>query len=1436
MNQNRYRLVFNAHRGLLMAVAETSHRQGKCASGEGGAGNVSVPLTQGGGLLKGWRMSLALALALMQAQDLPITPAGPAGVRPILDAAANGVPIVHIAPPSVGGVSHNQFKDFNVNKNGLILNNSNSNVQTQLGGWITANPQLGITPARIILNEVVGTNASQLRGTMEVAGRRADIVIANPNGLLCDACGFINTNRVTLTTGTPQFEQGRLHSLNVSQGVITIGQSGLNGSQLSQLDLLARGLVLEGEVWAQSLNSITGANQVLYGTLQSTSLGGSGEAPRFAVDIKSLGGMYANQVYLVATEQGLGVNSTGRIAALTGTLQLSSNGDITLKDSYAKQDLSITGSKQVSLAGQTQSEAALNVQAAGKLDQSGTVSTIGTGALLLKAASLNNTGSIIQQGLGQLTLDIAGEALNSGSVYSAANVSFTAGQWQDQGGLWQAQGKLDLKAGKTNLADTHLSSGVDTLLNLASLNADRTVLNSLSKLDVNIAGPLTVANSQWQSQQSSKISASDISLDHSQLISQGGLSIQANNLLASQSKLASKDLLSAEVGDLISSTGGDWLSEQKLQLNAGRIINSGNMQSLDVSLQSKGLLDNSGGTVQSQQQLQINSQALVNKQGSLLAGKELTLHSSSLNNEQGKIASIAAKTTIDTGVLSNTSGLISAATGLQVQSLALSNQAGEISSAANLNIDAQDLSNLGGAILAQDKMQLKTAALDNVQGRIIAQHDLQLNTQALTNTQGTLASADGALAVDTHGQALINSGLLQAKQALTLSSGKLDNHGLLAGQTLDINAANIDNSQGKLIAQDGLQIKAKDLVSDAGLIQAGGNAQLDLDKLQNTHSTKDGGLIVGGSLALNASELNNSSGFIHSNQAQSLNVQQLNNQDGQLQSQVGLMIAADAVVNQGGRIQASALTLRAKNTIDNSSGLIQSQQRLDIASTDLNNQKGSLLAGQELQLKTAALDNSQGKIASTAAKTTLNTAAINNEQGLIASATGTVVSSQALSNQGGEISSTADLNIDTHGQKLSNLGGSVLAQGQMQLATGAIDNAQGRVLAQQNLQIDSAALSNAQGTIASVEGALSLDTHGQVLSNSGKLQAKQSLDVRTAKLLNQGLLAGSSIAIDSLAVDNSHGQLIAQDALKIKAGDVLSDAGLIQAGGHAQLDVQLFTNTHSGKDGGVLVGGQLTLNASDLDNRSGLIHSNLAQVLNVQQLNNQDGQLQSQSSLSLSAQKIDNQAGHVQAADLTIKTPNQLDNRLGTLQGVQKLQIESQQLLNQGGSVLSGQDLLLNTATFDNSQGKIASTSGKVTLNTDALSNDKGLISSATGTIISSQALSNRGGEISSAADVSLNTHGQALSNMAGSILAQGKMQLDIAALDNAQGRIQAQQNLQLNSQEISNTQGTIASVEGAMRIDTHGNSLSNQDGKLQAKQALDLESGKLDNHGLLAG
>ena len=108
----------------------------------------------------------------------------------------------NIAAP-VAGLSTNLVTDFDVNSDGTILNNSASGGTAQFGTTVTANSNITAgNEASLILFQVTGTSGSALDGTIEVFGANAGLIIANPIGISCDGCAFINTNRVDLVTGS----------------------------------------------------------------------------------------------------------------------------------------------------------------------------------------------------------------------------------------------------------------------------------------------------------------------------------------------------------------------------------------------------------------------------------------------------------------------------------------------------------------------------------------------------------------------------------------------------------------------------------------------------------------------------------------------------------------------------------------------------------------------------------------------------------------------------------------------------------------------------------------------------------------------------------------------------------------------------------------------------------------------------------------------------------------------------------------------------------------------------------------------------------------------------------------------------------------------------------------------------------------------------------
>ncbi|WJD86895.1 DUF637 domain-containing protein [Serratia marcescens] len=309
----------------------------------------------------------------------PLHPAFAAGIT-----AANGntqvvikpgnVPVVNIASPNGAGISHNTYKDFNVGPQGAVLNNATHGGKTQLGVEIYSaqgNTYLKGKPAELIINEVIGGSRSELQGKLEVFGNKANVMIANPNGITCDGCGFINAPGVTLTTGKPQFDkQGTLEALEVKKGGVTIGGKGLDGSGADYVDIISRATELNGKINAQNLSLTQGANRISFKDGSIKPIAGEGAKPVLAVDTKALGGMYANKIRLVANEDGVGVN---------------------LKDLTSKQrDITLSVNGNLVLNGTTHSKGDLNVNAKGLHITPGTIVQADGNATLATTTLVND--------------------------------------------------------------------------------------------------------------------------------------------------------------------------------------------------------------------------------------------------------------------------------------------------------------------------------------------------------------------------------------------------------------------------------------------------------------------------------------------------------------------------------------------------------------------------------------------------------------------------------------------------------------------------------------------------------------------------------------------------------------------------------------------------------------------------------------------------------------------------------------------------------------------------------------------------------------------------------------------------------------------------------------------------------------------------------------
>ena len=268
---------------------------------------------------------------LVFAEEIVADPSAPDAQRPVVtEAGSSGIPLIQITAPS-GEVSLNRYDAFSVPERGAILNNAFLFANTQLAGYIEGNPNLIGGPARIIVNEVTSKNPSELRGFLEVAGAKASVVIANPNGILADGAGFLNTSRAILATGRSHTDAaGNFTGIRVDDGSVLITGKGLDARGANAAEIYARAIEVNAGIWANHAKIVAGINDIgRDGSVTPITSSDSAlrSAPSYAIDLADIGGMYASRVELVGTEKGLGVNLGGTVSA-TRAVSLDVNGNL----------------------------------------------------------------------------------------------------------------------------------------------------------------------------------------------------------------------------------------------------------------------------------------------------------------------------------------------------------------------------------------------------------------------------------------------------------------------------------------------------------------------------------------------------------------------------------------------------------------------------------------------------------------------------------------------------------------------------------------------------------------------------------------------------------------------------------------------------------------------------------------------------------------------------------------------------------------------------------------------------------------------------------------------------------------------------------------------------------------------------------------------------
>ena len=444
-----------------------------------------------------WNVAIWLAAGLFMTSTAgmasgPIMPDPKAEARhqPQVEETANGIPLVNITAPSSGGVSRNEYETFNVPDKGAILNNSYTLSKTELAGYVQGNNNMAERPAKIIVNEVTGAGPTSMDGFLEVAGNRADVVIANPNGITVNGGGFINTGKAFLTTGKPVYDgEDHLQRFDITGGDILIEGKGLGGKETGSLAILSRAVRINAGIWAKDLHITTGANSIDAKTLEASAIEGKGGRPAFALDTAAIGGMYAGRITLVGTEKGLGVNNSGTWSA-EDNLTLDWNGD--LKNSgtiYSKGNTDLRASrlendKTIAAERNLSAAAKENIRNQGKL-------LAGENMGIYAGKTLDNAGHAMESG-NNLSIE-TGDAINNaaGTIKSGGSQQIKAGHTlTNTEGTLAADGNINIQTGRMT-GDGIVSAGkkAGILLEKDFTNTGR--LEAGSSLSLAVKGNIT---------------------------------------------------------------------------------------------------------------------------------------------------------------------------------------------------------------------------------------------------------------------------------------------------------------------------------------------------------------------------------------------------------------------------------------------------------------------------------------------------------------------------------------------------------------------------------------------------------------------------------------------------------------------------------------------------------------------------------------------------------------------------------------------------------------------------------------------------------------------------------------------------------------------------------------------------------------------------------
>lgn len=1143
-----------------------------------------------GNLGKNRKKFLALAIAL-SLQMQAVMPCYAAVTAEAGGANVNGN-IINIVKPDGNGLSHNKFTDFNVAGNGIVFNNHTGSAQynSQLAGALNANANLQGNAAKLILTEVTGTGKTNLNGMLEIAGTKADLVIANPNGIVGKGFGFINVGRATLTTGMPDWgADGKLNGFSVAKGTIDIQNAGLTEDQRTdyrpdKLDIMARAIKINDELWAnEAINVVAGSNEVKYntdGSLEVQKTTATAEKPQVALDVAALGGMYAGRIMLVGTEKGLGMNIGGNLKAQEN-LSITNDGRIVFTknagsnntaDGLSNKDytsLTSDGNVMVSSTEDIENSSVITAQkdmtltVGGKLTNSGTLEAGAAytaeeeeenpkflqdaAALRITADEIANSGNINTSSILHVTSTKA--INNDGYMHSSGEASISAGGILSGSGSIGAKSSVNVQADKLTLNKN----------NIYTIGADGKINNTtgVSITEINPDKPVIPATPNPEAPREAEDFKAPALPDVAQAPGVAS-TVKKDKISDNDLDLVADANANGKYKPIIDKAANGVDLVQIAEVNGNGV--SRNLYS-DFNIKSTGLiLNNATKYTKTELGGYIDRNMFLAGKGARVILNEVTSSNASTLNGYLEVAGNKASV-----VIANANGISVNGLGfINTDNVVLSTGAVTNWTDGNLKFG----NNKGDMIIAGDGLNAR-----NPKQLEIFTNNLQVDKSEVYTNELHI-SADGLLQ---------NTGKIAATENMQINAGTLKN-----------------SSLGYIEAQKNLTAAVSgDVEQDKATLKAGNNLQLRANALKNTNNSL---LSAANDADINiAASISNNKSIILAGNDLDVKAADFINQDTALVNygQNGTLAVANKIANDGATISAdgsSALTkITATDFSNTNKGAFISKGSLQLeASNTLNNNYANIYVSGDGEIKAGMLLNSNlanlhtGGDAKITADTMRSSKASIDVQGNLEADLGSFtnqdsayfgVGKNAVINTSndftnkelGNIFVTNDLTINSIGDFLNEDG---------LVAVGASGTISANNITNQNKA------GVKQGSLINAAGDLSLNAQETVLNRSSDIESEGNISIKAKNLVNKKEIFETSFKeshedisykIPHLNAPNYYDAVRKFDRqiLTAQIDKETADANII-ASGNIKIDLDKDLTNHYSK---IKAGKNLTVNA-----------------------------------------------------------------------------------------------------------------------------------------------------------------------------------------------------------------------------------------------------------------